>query len=149
MKKHQLFFVPIIWASLFIGCQNTPDVATAEKLVREFNAKLQQQPYQTFEQNTSSDYVFISADGGFVSREDMVGMLKDAKFEKWDLQNLKVRALDNVFVATGINNHTIVGEDGKASTYNTAFTYVYQNKGGKLEQVAMQHTYVPNATKEE
>ena len=149
MKKHQFYFVPIILASLLIGCQNTPDVATAEKMVREFNAKLQQQPYQTFEQNTSPDYVFINGEGGFVTKEQMVGMAKDLKFEKWDLQDLKVRALDNVLVATGVNHHSILGTDGKVSSFQTAFTYIYQVKGGKLEQITMQHTHVQKETNEE
>lgn len=149
MKNHPFFFISILFAFLFMGCQNTPDAATAEKMVREFNAKLQQQPHQSFEQNTYSDYVFINGEGGFVTKEEMVAMSKDLKFEKWDLENLKVRALDNVLVATGVNNHAVSGDDGKASLYNTAFTYVYQAKGEKLEAVLFHHTHVQNATKEE
>ncbi|MBK8424674.1 MAG: hypothetical protein IPL27_01275 [Lewinellaceae bacterium] len=41
------------------------------------------------------------------------------------------------------------GDDGKALIYQTAFTYVYQDKGGKLEQVAGQHTHIQTAIKEE
>ena len=152
MKKHPFFFVPTIWALLLFGCQNTPDVATAEKMVREFNAKFQQQPYQLYqvmEQNTPGDYVFINGEGGFVTKEQMLAMSKDLKCGKWDLENLKVRALANVLVATGVNNHSFGGDDGKAVTYQTAFTYVYQAKGGKLEPVVWQHTHVQNATKEE
>ena len=52
-------------------------------------------------------------------------------------------------VATGVNNHAAGGDDGKAATFKTAFTYVYQEKGGKLEQVLIHHTHVQNATKEE
>jgi hypothetical protein len=149
MKKHQFFFVPIIGAFLLIGCHNTPDAATAEKMVREANEKFQQQPYQTFEQNTSGDYVFINGEGVFATKEQMLQGIKDVKFAKWDLGNLKVRALDHVLVATGVNHHSMGGDDGKALTYQTAFTYIYQEKGGKLEQVAAQHTHVQNATKEE
>lgn len=149
MKKHQLFFASIIWALLFTGCQNTPDAATAEKMVREFNAKFQQQPYQTLEQNASGDYVFINGEGVFATKEQILQGIKDVKFAKWDLDNLKVRALDNAIVATGVNNHFMGGDDGKAQTYQTAFTYIYQEKDGKLDLVAMQHTHVQNETKEE
>ncbi len=149
MKNH-LLFVPIMLACLFAGCQNTPDAATAEKMVREVNAEFQQQPYQTIEQNTPDDYVFINGEGVFASKEQMLQRIKkDVKIGKWDLDNLKVRALDHVLVATGVNNHSMGGDDGKALTYQTAFTYVYQEKGGKLESVAGQHTHVQNATKEE
>lgn len=149
MKKRLIFFVPTILSAFFMGCQNTPDAATAEKMVREVNVKFQQQPYQFMEQNTPADYVFITGEGDFVTKEQMLAMAKDTKISKWDLENLKIRALDNVLVATGVNNHATGGDDGKASTYNTAFTYVYQAKGEKLEAVLFHHTHVPNATKEE
>ena len=147
MKKYLFFFASILFAFLFTGCQNTLDTATAEKMVREVNTKFQQQPYQYMEQNTSSDYVFINGEGVFVTKEQMLAIAKDTKISKWDLVNLKVRALDHVLVATGINNHA--ADDGKAQTYNTAFTYIYQEKGGKLEQLVAQHTHVQNSTKEE
>ncbi len=149
MKKLPVIIVPIIGAILLFGCQKTPDVATAEKMVREVNVKFQEQTYQFVEQNTSADYVFINGEGGFVTKEEMLAMSKDIKISKWDLENLKVRALDHVLVATGVNNHLVGGDDGKASAYNTAFTYVYQKKGEKLEAVLFQHTHVQNSTEEE
>lgn len=147
--KNPLLFVPIMLACLFAGCQSTPDAATAEKMVREANAQFQQQPYQTMEQNTPADYVFINGEGVFATKEQMLQAVKDVKIGKWDLDNLKVRALDHVLVATGVNNHSMGGDDGKALIYQTAFTYVYQDKGGKLEQVAGQHTHIQTAIKEE
>ncbi len=149
MKKHLSFFVPVLVTFLLIGCQkNTLDVATAEKIVRDFNAKFQQQPDQTLVQNASGDYVFINGEGGFVTKEQLVEMAKSLKVAKWDLDNLKVRAFDNVLVATGVNNHAMVGNDGKTATYQTAFTYIYHVKGGKLEVVSMHHSHVQNAMNE-
>ncbi len=143
MKKQQFLFVPMVWALLLIGCQEkTLDVATAEKMVREINVKFQQQPYETLEQNGSSDYVFINGEGGFVGKEQMLQIAKGTKIAKWDLDKLKVLVLDNVLVATGINNHSVGGDDGKASTFHVAFTYTYQVKNGELEVVTMQHTHV-------
>jgi hypothetical protein len=147
--RHPSFFISIIWAFLLFGCQNTPDTATAEKMVHELNKKFQEQPYQTLQQNASGDYIFINGEGLFNTKEQMLQGIKDVKFAKWDLDNLKIQALDHVLVATGVNNHSMGGEDGKALTYQTAFTYIYQEKGGNLEQVAAQHTHVQNATKEE
>ncbi len=43
--KHSSFFISIICAFLFFGCQNTPDTATAEKKVQDLNKKFLQQPY--------------------------------------------------------------------------------------------------------
>jgi hypothetical protein len=157
MKNYQFFFVLIIGVFLLVGCQEKApdvataqiDVATAEKMVRDFNVKFQQHPDQVMEQNTSDDYVFINGEGGFVPKTEMTEISKSLKIAKWDLENLKVRVLGNVFVATGVNNHTVVGnEDGNATDYQTAFTYIYQEKGGNLELVSMHHSHVQKATGE-
>lgn len=151
MKKHQFFFVPIIGVFLLIGCQkNATDVATAKKMVSDLNVKFQQHPDQVMEQNSSGDYVFITGEGDFVTKTQMTEIAKSLKIAKWDLDSLKVRVFGNVFVATGVNNHTVVGnEDGKTTDYQTAFTYIYQEKGGKLELVSMQHSHVQSSTEEE
>lgn len=147
--KHSSFFISIICAFLLFGCQTTPDTATAKKMVQDMNTKFLQQPYQTLQQNVSDDCVFINGEGLFNTKEQMLQVVKDTKVSKWDLENLKVQAFDHVLVATGVNNHAMGGDDGKALTYQTAFTYVYQEKGGNLEEVVAQHTHVQNATKEE
>lgn len=157
MKKHQFFFVPIIGIFLLIGCQeNTPDVATAEinvataeKMVRDFNAKFQQYTDQVIEQNISDGYIFINGEGAFATKAQMAEMTESWEISKWDLKDLKVRVLGNVFVATGVNNHTMVStEDDNSMDFQTAFTYIYQEQDGKLELVSQQHSHVQNATDE-
>ncbi|WP_296705792.1 nuclear transport factor 2 family protein [Algoriphagus sp.] len=158
MKKYQFFFVLIIGVFLFFGFQeNSPnavnseiDAATAEKMVRDFNSKLQQNPEQMMEQFTSDSFVFINGEGAFVTKAQMNETLKSWKIGKWDLNNLKVRVYGHVFVATGVNNHSLVNkQDGSTLDYQTAFTYIYQEKDGKLEEISLQqHSHVKPATNE-
>lgn len=157
MKKHQFLFIAIIGIFLLMGCQeNTPDasttgidVATAEKMVRDVNEKFKQHLDELIAQNTSDDYVFINGEGVFVTKEQMAEIAESWKIAKWDLEDLNVRVFGNVFVATGVNSHTMVSNaDGQAIDYRTAFTYIYQEEDGKLEQVSAQHSHVQNATNE-
>lgn len=150
MKNLRFFFILLIGAALLFGFhEHTSDAASAEEMVREFNAKFQKNPAQMTREQTTDDYMFINGEGAFASKEQMSEVGNHWGITKWDLQDLKVQVLGNVYVATGVNHHIMESKENENTMeFRTAFTYVYHEKDGALKWASAQHTHVPKAEDE-